>query len=72
MNHHIGLLTHKGNYMTSLNKTASWVVVYKDSNKPVIEIFSQKTANTIQTKHSDIYKVVPILQYLQDFNRRIK
>jgi hypothetical protein len=58
--------------MTSLAKTASWVVVYKDSNKPVIEIFSQKTANTIQSKHSEIYKVIPILQYLQDFNRRIK
>jgi hypothetical protein len=57
--------------MTSLNKTASWVVVYKDSNKPVIEVFSQKTANTIQTKHSDIYKVVPILQYLQEFNRSL-
>lgn len=58
--------------MTSLTNTASWVVVYKDSNKPVIEIFSQKTANTIETKHSDIYKVVPILQYLQNFNRGIK
>jgi hypothetical protein len=58
--------------MTSLANTASWVVVYRNSNKPVIEIFSQKTANTIQTKHSDIYKVIPILQYLQDFNRSIK
>jgi len=58
--------------MTSLAQTASWIVVYKDSNKPVIEIFSQKTANTIQAKHSDIYKVIPILQYLQDFNRSVK
>lgn len=58
--------------MTSLTKTASWVVVYKDSNKPVIEIFSQKTAKTIETKHSDIYNVVPILEYLQNFNRSVK
>jgi hypothetical protein len=58
--------------MTSLTNTASWIIVKKNTGKAIFEIFSKKTANTIETKHSDIYKVVPILQYLQDFNRRIK
>ena len=58
--------------MTSLANTASWIIIEKDTGKAVFEIFSEKTANTIRTKDSAVYKVVPILQYLQDFNRSVK
>jgi hypothetical protein len=55
--------------MTSLNKTASWVIVDKLTNKAIVEIYSEQTANIIQRNHSSAYKAVPILQYLQEFNR---
>jgi len=57
--------------MTSLSKTASWVIVKRSTGEAIYEIFSPKTAETIKEKHSDQYKVIPILQYLQDFNRSI-
>jgi len=58
--------------MTSLHQTASWIIVQKTTGKAIFEIFSKKTADTIRSKHSDQYKVLPILQYLQDFNSEVK
>jgi hypothetical protein len=58
--------------MTSLTKTASWVIVEKSTNKVIVEIFSKQTAEIIQRNQSSQYKAIPILQYLQDFNRGIK
>lgn len=58
--------------MTSLNKTASWVIIEKSTNKAIVEIYSEQTANIIQRNQNSLYKAVPILQYLQEFNRSIK
>jgi hypothetical protein len=55
--------------MTSLNKTASWVIVDKTNNKAVFETFCYEFADTInKTK----YEAVPILEYLQNFNKGLK
>ena len=48
---------------------ASWVIVEKTTNKAIFETFSEKTAKSI---NADKYKAIPILQYLQDFNRGLK
>lgn len=55
--------------MSSLTKTASWVIVNKATGVAVFETFNQNTAKAINDK---LYKSVPILEYLQDFNRRVK
>ena len=54
--------------MTSLNKTASWVIVDKTSNKAIYETFSYEFANMINKAK---YEAVPILEYLQNFNKRL-
>jgi hypothetical protein len=55
--------------MTSLNKTASWVIVDKTNNKAIHETYSYEFANMInKTK----YEAVPILEYLQNFNKGLK
>ena len=52
--------------MTSLNKTASWVIVNIETRKPVFETFCYEFADTInKTK----YEAIPILEYLQNFNK---
>jgi hypothetical protein len=58
--------------MTSLTKTASWVIVEKSTNKVIVEIFSKQTAEIIQRNQSSQYKAIPILQYLQDYSSGIK
>jgi hypothetical protein len=55
--------------MTSLNKTASWVIVSKQSGKAVLETFDSSLVNCINQK---LYKAVPILEYLQNFNKSLK
>ena len=55
--------------MSSLTKTASWVIVNKATGVAVFETFNQNTAKAINDK---LYKAVPILEYLQEFNRRVK
>lgn len=55
--------------MSSLNKTASWVIVEKATNKAIVETYSKQTAKIIERNPSSRYKAVPILQYLQEFNR---
>ncbi len=50
-------------------KTASWVIVNKETGKAVFETFEEKTANAI---NKEKYKAVPILEYLQNLNKEIK
>jgi cation transport regulator ChaC len=55
--------------MTSLNKTASWVIVDKTNNKAIHETYSYEFANMINKAK---YEAVPILEYLQNFNKGLK
>ena len=55
--------------MTSLNKTASWVIVDKTNNKAMFETFSYDFANMINKAK---YEAEPILEYLQNFNKGVK
>ena len=49
-------------------KTASWVVIEIKTGNVMFETFSQSLVNAI----SDKYKAVPILEYLQSVNAKIK
>jgi hypothetical protein len=55
--------------MTSLNQTASWVIVEKATKKAICETFSYQTVEAINKLK---YEAVPILEYLQSFNRGVK
>ena len=48
---------------------SSWVIVEKATNKAIFETFSKKVANAINRRN---YEVMPILAYLQSFNKGIK
>ncbi len=50
-------------------KTASWVVLDKVSNEVLFETFSVTLVKAINTER---YRVVPILEYLQQLNRQLK
>ena len=50
-------------------KTTSWVIVEKDSKKPIFETFNEKTVKAINSKR---YTAIPILEYLQAFNQGVK
>ena len=52
-------------YTQSLTRTASWVVVSKADNKPVLETYSKSVADKVNT---DKYTVMPVLQWLQSLN----
>jgi len=52
--------------MSSLLKTASWVIVNKATNTAVFETFNENTAKAINQR---LYKAVPILEWLQGSNR---
>lgn len=43
----------------------SWVIVHKETQKAVLETFSKKIADSINT---ELYDVVPILDYLVSIN----
>ncbi len=47
----------------------SWVIVDKKTGKAVHETFDEKAAGAV---NRDLYDVVPTLDYLQDYNRRVK
>jgi hypothetical protein len=53
--------------MTSLFRTASWVIVDLSTGKGVFETFNEKTAKAINQKK---YKAVPILEWLQSLNAK--
>lgn len=55
--------------MSSLSTTASWVIVRLEDNKPMFETFNQALTQAINKQK---YKAVPILEYLQEFNRKVK
>ena len=50
-------------------KTASWVVQDLETGEAVMETYNPKVAEAINLKK---YKVTPILEYLQELNRRIR
>ena len=49
--------------------TASWVIVERTTNKAICETYSKGTVEAINKAK---YKAVPILEYLQEFNRKVK
>jgi len=51
--------------MSSLLKTASWVIVNKATNTAVFETFNENTSKAINQR---LYKAVPILEWLQGLN----
>ena len=55
--------------MSSLTKTASWVIVSKQSGKAVLETFDSSLIDCINQK---LYKAIPILEYLQNLNKILK
>ena len=50
-------------------KTASWVIIEKRSGKAILETFSQKVVNAINTEK---YNAIPISEYLVSINGRKK
>jgi hypothetical protein len=52
---------------SSLNRTASWVVVDLKTDEAVLETFNKRLADAVNREK---YKVVPILAYLQSLNRK--
>lgn len=57
--------------MTSLERTASWVIVWRAIGYPIRETFNAATADEYR-KHPDLYEVVPILEWLQRVNRKAR
>jgi hypothetical protein len=50
-------------------KTASWIIVNKQTGEAVMETFNRATADAI---NRDKFNVLPALEYLQQLNRRLK
>ncbi len=50
-------------------ETASWVIVSKETGKAIFETFNRKLADKVNTEK---YRVVPVLEWLQEFNRKVK
>jgi len=50
-------------------KTASWVIVNIATGEPVMETYSERM---VQSLNTDKYRAVPILEWLQSINRAIK
>jgi len=50
-------------------KTASWIIVNKQTGAAVFETFNPAMAQAINTAK---YAVLPALQYLQQLNRQLK
>lgn len=55
--------------MSSLSRTASWVIVERSTGKAIVETFLPNVAAAINTAR---YEAVPILAYLQNLNRSIR
>lgn len=51
--------------------TTSWVIVFRDSGKPVFETFDSETVDIIKKDYPE-YKAVPILEYLTNLNKSIR
>lgn len=50
-------------------KPASWVIVDRSTNAAVLEIYQESLLPHLDTEK---YKAVPILQYLENLNRKIR
>lgn len=50
-------------------KTASWVIVSKETGESLFETFDPRKVAALNT---DKYKAVPILEWLQHLNRTFK
>jgi hypothetical protein len=53
-------------FTNSLLRTASWVIREKETKKVICETFSRRMIDSLNTLK---YEAVPILEYLQEFNR---
>lgn len=49
--------------------TESWVIREKETGRAILETFNKRTVEAINVER---YEAVPILQYLQEFNRAVK
>lgn len=49
--------------------TTSWVIVEKATDKAVCEFYEWETVKKINREK---YRVVPIIKFLEDFNRNLK
>ena len=56
-------------HQKGFDMTASWVIVEKSTSKPICETYSKETIEAI---NKNKYQAIPILQYLQEFNRKVK
>ena len=56
-------------FIRGLIMTTSWVIVETATNKAICETYSMGTVAAINKAK---YKAVPILEYLQAFNRSVK
>jgi hypothetical protein len=54
-------------YTQSLTRTASWVIINKETNEVIMETFNEKVVQALNTVK---YKAVPILEYLQSLNKQ--
>jgi hypothetical protein len=54
-------------YTQSLTRTASWVIINKETNEAVLETFNEQAVQALNTVK---YKAVPILEYLQSLNKK--
>lgn len=55
--------------MSSLSRTASWVIVHRGTGEAVFETFNPRLVERLNT---EAYEAVPILAYLQAFNANVK
>jgi hypothetical protein len=53
----------------TLTQSHSWVIVEIATGAVIFETYNPKVAAAINTRK---YRAVPILEYLQNFNRRIR
>jgi len=49
-------------------KTASWVIIDKETGEAILETFNESFVKNLK----DQYKAVPILEYLQNLNKELK
>ena len=52
-----------------MRKPGSWVIIEKATGEAVFETFNESITKTINIER---YRVIPILEYLQSLNARIK
>lgn len=55
--------------MNSLTRTSSWIIVNRATGAVLFETFQESITLKLNTAK---YQAVPVLQYLQQFNRSIK